>query len=87
MELFQNYPNPFNPETVITYLMPKTGHVTIKIFDLLGKEIVTLINENEEAGLHRKFLNAKKYSLPSGIYIYRMQAFGFASARKMLLIK
>ncbi len=83
--LDQNYPNPFNPSTKITYSIKEEGLVTLKIYDVLGKEIATLVNETKEAGYHYTEFNAS--SLPSGVYIYTLQVNGFVSSKKMLLMK
>jgi hypothetical protein len=83
--LDQNYPNPFNPETTISYSSPKSEHVTLKVFDVLGREIATLVNENKVAGNYNVKFNASE--LPSGIYIYRLIGNGFSQSKKMLLIK
>ncbi|MBV6480112.1 MAG: hypothetical protein HGGPFJEG_02957 [Ignavibacteria bacterium] len=83
--LSQNYPNPFNPETKIDYQLPIYGKVKIVLYDILGKEILTLINEFKEAGNYS--LKFRGSSLPSGVYFYRMQAENFTDLKKMLLIK
>lgn len=83
--LYQNYPNPFNPNTTIKYLIPKLSFVTIKIYDVLGSEVVTLVNEEKVAGSYEVEWNAEKLS--SGVYFYRLQAGDFIQARKMLLLK
>jgi hypothetical protein len=84
-DLSQNYPNPFNPSTKITYQLPAAGHVTLKIFDSLGRELATLVNENLAAGYYDATFNADK--LPSGIYFYRLAAGGYVSVKKMVLMK
>ncbi len=83
--LWQNYPNPFNPTTNITYSLPSSQFVTLKIFTLLGEEIATLVNEPKEAGSHTINFDASK--LTSGIYLYQIQAGQFNQVRKMLLLK
>ena len=83
--LFQNYPNPFNPATKISYSIKEESLVTIKVYDILGKEIVTLVNENKPAGNYESEFNAS--SLPSGMYIYKIQAGQFYDAKKMILTK
>jgi hypothetical protein len=83
--LHQNYPNPFNPETIISYSIPVEEFVTIKIYDLLGREVTTLVNRKESAGTHECYLNAS--ALSSGTYIYKMQAGNFIAARKLMIIK
>ncbi len=84
-DLSQNYPNPFNPTTVIDYSIPKAVHVTLKIYDDLGREVKTLVNENESAGYHYVVFEAS--TLPSGVYFYRISAGKFTSVKKLVLIK
>jgi hypothetical protein len=84
-ELFQNYPNPFNPETVIIWYMPEPGDVSLKVYDVLGNEIFTLINEFQSAGMHKITFNANELS--SGIYFYKLVTDSFIQARKMSVIK
>ena len=83
--LFQNYPNPFNPTTTIHYELPQSGKVTLKLFDILGNEVKTLVNEQKEMGKYKVQLNAS--SLASGIYIYRLWINSFVAVKKMLLLK
>ncbi len=84
-ELSQNYPNPFNPATKITYQVPKPGNVELKVYDVLGREIMTLINGYKNAGKYTVDFNASK--LASGIYIYRIKSGDFISTKKMVLLK
>ena len=83
--LSQNYPNPFNPQTTVKFALPKDSHVKIEIFDLLGRKVTTLVNEDKEAGVHEVIWNADKAA--SGIYFYRMEAEGFTMTNKMLLLR
>jgi hypothetical protein len=83
--LSQNYPNPFNPMTTIDFDVPVATHITITLFDVLGREVQTLLNENVEAGYRQVPLDAS--SLSSGIYFYRMQAGSFVSTRKAVVLK
>jgi hypothetical protein len=83
--LEQNYPNPFNPTTVISYQLPVASEVSLKLFDVLGKEVATLVNERQEAGAYNYTLNAS--NLSSGVYFYRLQAGNFVQTKKMMLIK
>ena len=83
--LMQNYPNPFNPSTSIKFAIPSTGLVTLKVYDILGKEIATLLNETKSAGTYLVDFNASKLS--SGIYFYKLDVNGFSSIKKMSLIK
>ena len=80
-----NYPNPFNPTTKISYSIKEEGLVTLKVYDILGKEIATLVNKNKPAGFYEADFNASL--LPSGMYIYKLQAGSFVQTRKMLLMK
>ena len=85
-ELAQNYPNPFNPSTKIQFALPVGGNVTLKVFNLLGQEVQTLINNQViPAGRHQVIFDAA--NLPSGIYFYRMQTENFAQVKKMILLK
>ena len=83
--LSQNYPNPFNPTTTIKYSVIKESFVTIKIYNVLGKEINTLVNEKKSAGNYSVNFNGS--NLPSGIYFYRMKAGNFVSTKKFVLLK
>jgi hypothetical protein len=83
--LHPNYPNPFNPTTKISYSIKEEGLVTLKVYDILGKEIATLVNENKSAGFYEADFNASQ--LPSGMYVYKLQAGSFVQTRKMLLMK
>jgi len=83
--LNQNYPNPFNPTTTIKYQIPELSFVRIKVFDVLGSEIVTLVNEEKPTGSYEVEFNAT--GLPSGIYFYRIQAGSFVKTKKMVFLK
>ena len=85
LELYNNYPNPFNPATTIDYSVPKSSLVTIKIYDVLGREVKTLVNGEKIPGNYSVIFNDS--NLPSGIYFYRMQAGSFVSTKKMILLK
>lgn len=96
--LFQNHPNPFNPVTKIEYLVPVTDayyasatHVNLKIFDILGNEITTLVNENKKSGKHFVNFNSNEYNLTSGVYFYQLYASSesgnFLETKKMLILK
>jgi hypothetical protein len=84
-DLAQNFPNPFNPSTTIRYQIPQDGIVTLKIYDILGSEVTTLVNEEKPAGKYEVNFNAS--SLASGVYIYKIQAGSFINSKKMLLLK
>jgi hypothetical protein len=81
--LHQNYPNPFNPATTINYSLPKSGLVTIKVYDILGREIITLVNEINSPGNYTIQFNGSKLS--SGIYFYRMQAGNFIRQKNNII--
>ncbi len=83
--LEQNFPNPFNPATTIRFALRARGEVTVRIFDLLGREITTLLKEELPAGVHQVVFDAQ--TLPSGVYLYRIQTDGFCQTRKLLLVK
>ncbi len=87
--LAQNYPNPFNPETVIRYQLPLSGKVELKVYDLLGKEVAELVNEEKAAGRYEVIFSAKSggSNLASGVYLYRLSANSFIQTRKLLLMK
>lgn len=84
-ELGQNYPNPFNPVTVINYQVPQTGLVTLKIFDVLGREVTSLVNEVKDAGRYNVTFDGTKLS--SGIYFYTISAGTFKDTKRMMLVK
>jgi hypothetical protein len=83
--LTQNYPNPFNPATSISFSLPKRDNVELKVFDIQGKEVATLINEALNAGKHDIKFDAQ--NLATGVYIYRLKTSQFTQSRKMTLIK
>jgi subtilisin family serine protease len=83
--LSQNYPNPFNPETTIRFNLPKESFVTLKVYNILGKEVATLVNEKKQPGEYKVKWRAE--NLPSGTYIYQLRAGGFSEAKKMVLLK
>jgi plastocyanin len=89
--LQQNYPNPFNPSTVISYLLNKSGFVTLKVYNSVGEEVAVLVNEDQSAGAHSVVFNASESingsTLASGVYFYRLKTDGFDQTRKMLLLK
>lgn len=83
--LQQNYPNPFNPTTVISYKLPAYSHVMLNVYDVLGREVATLVNEYKPAGNHKVEFNAGK--LTSGVYLYRINTGSFVKTMKMILMK
>ena len=84
--LNQNYPNPFNPSTTINYSIPKSSMVSIKVYDVIGREVATLVNEYKSAGNYSVQFNASS-KFPSGVYFFRMQAGSFVQTKKLILIK
>ncbi len=84
-ELSQNYPNPFNPITMIKYQVPVNGLVTLKVYDIIGKEVATLVNEVQNAGYYN--IQFKASNLPSGVYFYNLKAGNANITRKMILMK
>ena len=85
--LGQNFPNPFNPTTTIRYQLPTNSKVLLKIYDVLGREVATLVNKEQDAGRYSVQLSANAYRLASGIYIYRLQAGNYVSVKKLMLLK
>lgn len=82
-----NYPNPFNEKTVITYDIPKHSNVRLKVYDILGNEIITLVNEFQDAGLHRIELNASYLGIPNGVYFYHIKTDYYQKGGRMILAK
>jgi hypothetical protein len=85
--LLQNYPNPFNPSTVISYQLPVNSFVTLKVYDMLGKELVTLVNKEQKAGRFNYELGITNYELSSGVYFYQLRAGDFMQTKKMVVLK
>ena len=83
--LSQNYPNPFNPSTVIRYELPTNGYVTLKVYDILGREVRTLVDERQNSGIHSVTFNAS--GLASGVYFYRIEAGAYHDTKRLLLLK
>jgi flagellar hook assembly protein FlgD len=89
-ELNQNYPNPFNPITTISFNLKQAGSVTLKVFDLMGKEVATLVNGYQESGVRQAIWSGKDgngNAMPSGIYFYRLEVNGLVLTKKMQLLK
>jgi hypothetical protein len=85
--LAQNYPNPFNPSTIIRYQIPVSGYVTLKVYDLLGKEVASLVNEYRQAGIYNSTFSTLHSTLSSGIYFYQLRAGKFIETKKLILLK
>jgi hypothetical protein len=83
--LSQNFPNPFNPATTIQYQLPKNGFVTLKIYDILGKEVAALVNDQKTQGRYSVNFDASR--LASGVYIYQLLVNDYVSSKKMLFLK
>ena len=84
-KLEQNYPNPFNPSTRIKFAVPEKSNVLIKVYDILGSEVATLVNEEMDAGWYENNFNAA--GLSSGVYLFRMEAGNFISTKKMIYLR
>ncbi len=84
-ELLQNYPNPFNPSTQIAFSIPTGGWVSVKVYDLLGRQVATVVDSHMDAGMHATVFNAG--ALSSGMYFYRIEAGSFTAMRKLLFVK
>ena len=85
--LNQNYPNPFNPVTMISYQIPLSGLVTLKVYDLTGREIAVLVNGVENSGQHQIQFNIDRYGLSSGVYFYKLTSGSYTEVKKMMVIK
>ncbi len=85
--LSQNYPNPFNPETTINFSIPNSGHVSLKVYDMLGREVATLVDEHKQAGTYKSKLDAQYFQLSSGVYYYTILYGNNLVTRKMVLLR
>jgi hypothetical protein len=88
--LYQNYPNPFNPSTLISYQLPVSSDVTLNVYDILGNEIATLVNEYKSAGSYEFEFNSNSsnvWNLTSGVYFYQLKAGVYVNTKKMILLK
>jgi len=89
-ELQQNYPNPFNPSTKLNYQLPERSFVTLKVYDILGNEVATLVNEEKPAGSYEVDFTVRQnsiLSLSSGIYFYQLKTDSYINTKKMIIIK
>ncbi len=84
-QLYQNYPNPFNPSTIISYQLAKKSQVTLTIYDILGRRVATLVNQNENAGSYDVRFDGS--ALASGVYFYRLEAGSYSQIKKLMLLK
>jgi len=84
-DLAQNYPNPFNPATSISFDLPLKSFVLLKVFDLIGREVATIVSGELSAGTHTREWNAA--NMPSGIYFYRLQSDSFSETKKLVLMR
>ncbi len=88
--LLQNYPNPFNPSTIIKYSLAKAGPVSVKVYDVLGREVATLVNGDvQNAGPHQVTFNSNvlRGGVASGVYFYKIESGSFRDVKKMMLLK
>jgi hypothetical protein len=85
LKFLYNFPNPFNPSTEISFAIPEDQHVTLKVYDMAGREVATLVDELRTAGIHSVTFNANR--IASGMYIYRLQAGSSIQVNKMILLK
>ena len=83
-KLYQNYPNPFNPSTIIGWQLPVGSHVSLKVYDILGREVAILVNEEKPAGVYKFSFNAD--NLASGVYFYILKSDNYTSVKKMILL-
>lgn len=84
-KLYQNFPNPFNPATILSYKLNQSGFVTLKVYNLVGQVVATLVDEYQEIGTYSKQFDAS--NLSAGIYLYKLQVNNFTSVKRMTLIK
>ena len=84
-QLFQNYPNPFNPTTTLSFVIGERSFVSLKVYDLLGNEVSTLVNEEKAAGVYKISFDGTR--VPSGVYIYQLITGNYISSRKMVILK
>jgi|GEM_PF-4772824 len=85
--LFQNYPNPFNPSTSIQYSLKNAAHVSLKVYNLIGNEVATLVSSYQEAGSYTVSFGTNERALSSGVYFYRLTAGSFVALKRLILIK
>lgn len=83
--MYENYPNPFNPSTVIKFDLKKSGFYSLEVFDIVGKKVKNLINENFNAGSYS--INFNSENLPSGVYFYKLSGYDLSIIKKMIIVK
>ncbi|MBU2583874.1 MAG: T9SS type A sorting domain-containing protein, partial [Bacteroidetes bacterium] len=86
-KLYQNYPNPFNPATIIEFHIPYSAFCTLKVYDLLGREVATLVDKIKEPGVYHFPFSIYHFPLPSGVYFYQLRAGSYVETKKMQVIK
>ena len=86
-QLSQNFPNPFNPSTIISYQIPVASHVILKVYDVLCKEVATLVDEFKNPGFYNSQFSIRNTQLSSGFYFYRLTAGNYSETKKMLILK
>jgi len=84
-KLYQNFPNPFNPATILSYKINQSGYVTLKVYNLVGQVVKTIVSEYQESGTYSKQFDASQLS--AGVYLYKLQVNTFTSVKRMTLIK
>jgi hypothetical protein len=85
--LHQNYPNPFNPETHVSFDLPRSSQVSLKLYNVIGQEVATIVNETLPAGTYTYRVGGERMALTSGVYFYKLSAGDFLQTRKMILMK
>lgn len=86
-KLYQNFPNPFNPQTAIEFIVPQTSKISLKVFNLLGKEVAVLTDEIKQPGTYKVIFAAGEHGLSSGVYIYQLKTDSFTETKKMIFTK
>jgi hypothetical protein len=87
LNCLRTIPNPFNPSTKINFSIPKSSIVSLKVFDISGKEVASIVNDRRDAGTYAVTFDAGKYGLKSGIYFYKLTADNFIQTKRMILVK
>ncbi|MBK9226349.1 MAG: T9SS type A sorting domain-containing protein [Ignavibacteria bacterium] len=87
IELSQNYPNPFNPSTKINYKLQASGFITLKVFDITGKQVAELVKSRQDAGTYEVVFDASQFGITAGVYLYRLEAGDFSITKKMVVLE